>query len=89
MVRKQTITMGIALAVAVLAMVTSLWLAVPLLAVAALLFWWGLEPKRTEAFIGRLPYGSYPLKALAKLDSIILKNSKAYDNSNSNGKHNL
>ena len=33
-----------------------------------LLFAWGLEPKRTEEFVGRLPYGSsYILKALAKL----------------------
>jgi hypothetical protein len=69
--RKQTITLGIAMAVAVLAVITRLWFAVPLLAIAVLLFWWGLEPKRTEAFIGRLPYGSYLLKALAELDSII------------------
>jgi hypothetical protein len=40
----------------------------PLLVVAALLFAWGLEPERTEAFVGRFPYGNYPLKALAKLD---------------------
>jgi hypothetical protein len=71
MASKQTITMGLALAVAILATVARLWLALPLLAIAVLLFWWGLEPKRTEEFIGRLPYGSYPLKALAKLDSII------------------
>jgi hypothetical protein len=32
---------------------------------------WGLEPKRTEEFVGRMPYGNYPLKALAKLDEII------------------
>ncbi|MGB6371819.1 MAG: hypothetical protein WBE80_18240 [Methylocella sp.] len=69
--RKQTITLGIALAVAVLAAVTVVWIAVPLLVVAVLLFAWDLEPKRTEAFIGRLPLGNYVLKALAKLDSII------------------
>jgi hypothetical protein len=69
--RKQAITLGIAVAIAVLAAVAVVWIAVPLLVLAVLLFAWGLEPKRTEAFIGRLPYGKYPLKALAKLDLII------------------
>jgi hypothetical protein len=69
--RKQTITLGIAGASAVLAAVTVVWIAVPLLVIAVLLFAWGLEPKRTEEFIGRLPLGNYILKALAKLDSII------------------
>ena len=69
--RKQTITLGIALGVAVLAALASVWIAVPLLVVAGLLFAWGLEPKRTEAFVGRLPSGDYLLKGLAKLDLII------------------
>jgi hypothetical protein len=69
--RKQIITLGIALAIAVLAAVAAVWIAVPLLVVAGLLFAWGLEPKRTEAFVGRLPSGNYLLKALAKLDLII------------------
>ena len=69
--RKQTITLGIALAGAILAAVAVVWIAVPLLVLAVLLFAWGLEPKRTEAFVGRLPLGNYLLKALAKLDSII------------------
>jgi hypothetical protein len=70
---KQTIILGIALGVAVIGAVigSHLWLCLPLLVIAVLLFAWALEPQRTEAFIGRLPYGSYPLKALAKLDSII------------------
>ncbi|HEX3496475.1 MAG TPA: hypothetical protein VHT02_04760 [Methylocella sp.] len=63
--------MGIAGAVAVLAVVGPVWLAVPLLLLAALLFAWGLEAKRTEEFLGRLPSGNYVVKALAKLDSII------------------
>ena len=69
--RKQTITLGIAVAVAVLAAIVGLiWIAVPLLLIAVLLFAWGLEPKRTEAFVGRLPYiGNYMLKALAEFDS--------------------
>jgi hypothetical protein len=70
--RKKTITLGIALAVAVLATVASAtWVTVPLFVLAALLIAWGMEPNRTEAFIGRLPFGNYLLKALAKLDSII------------------
>jgi membrane-associated protease RseP (regulator of RpoE activity) len=69
--RKQTITLGIALAVAVLAAIVGLmWIAV-LLLIAVLLFAWGLEPKRTEEFIGRLLGGNYILKALAKLDSML------------------
>jgi hypothetical protein len=71
--RKQTITLGIAVAVAVLAAIVGLiWIAVPLLLISVLLFAWGLEPQRTEAFVGRLPYiRNYILKALtlAELDS--------------------
>jgi hypothetical protein len=71
--RRETITLGIALAVAVLAAVAGsfVWIAVPLLVIAVLLFSWGLEPERTEAFVGRLPYGNYPLNALAKLDLML------------------
>jgi hypothetical protein len=69
--RKQTITLGIALALAVLATLAVVWIALPLLVLAGLLFAWGLEPKRTEEFVGRLPSGNYLLKALAKLDSTI------------------
>jgi hypothetical protein len=58
--------------VAVLAAVASAgWIAVLLYVLAAFLIAWGLEPKRTEAFVGRLPYGNYLLKALAKLDSML------------------
>jgi hypothetical protein len=69
--RKQTITLGVAVAVGVLAAFAIVWIAVPLLVLAVFLFAWGLEPKRTEEFVGRMPYGNYPLKALAKLDEII------------------
>ena len=73
---KRSITLGIALAVAILAAIDAVWIGVwigvPLLLVAVLLFAWGLEPTRTEAFVGRLPYiGNYILKALAKLDSVL------------------
>ena len=73
--RKQTITLGIAVAVAVLAAIVGLiWIAVPLLLISVLLVAWGLDPKRTEAFVGRLPYiGNYTLKALAELDSSLFR----------------
>jgi hypothetical protein len=72
--RKQTITLGIALAIAIIAMFVPILIAVPLFVLAALLIAWGLQPKRTEESIGRLPYGSsYILKALAKLDSMLSK----------------
>ena len=61
------------LAVAVLAAVKGgfVWITLPLLVLAALLFAWALEPKRTEAFVGRLPYSNYLLKALAKIDLVL------------------
>jgi len=69
---KRTITLGIALAVAILAsLVSAAWIAVLLFLLAAFLIAWALATKRTEAFVGHLPYGSYLLKALAKFDSII------------------
>jgi hypothetical protein len=70
--KRKTITLGIALAVAVLAaFVSAAWIAVLLLLLSAFLIAWGLEPKRTEAFVGRLPGGNYVLKALAKLDLML------------------
>jgi hypothetical protein len=69
--RKKTITLGIAIASAVLAMFVPIIMALPLFVVAALLIAWALQPKSTESFIGRLPYGNYVLRALAKLDSML------------------
>jgi Flp pilus assembly protein TadB len=70
--KRKTITLGIAVAIAVLAaVVNTAWVAVLLFVLAALLIAWGLQPKRTEAFVGRLPYGNYVVKALAKLDLIL------------------
>jgi hypothetical protein len=70
--RKKTITLGIALAVAVLGTVASAtWITVLLFVLAAFLMAWGMQPKRTEAFVGRLPWGNYLLKALAKLDLML------------------
>ena len=70
--RKKPIMLGIVLAVAVLATVVSAaWITVLLFVLAAFLMAWGMEPKRTEAFVGRLPWGNYLLKALAKLDLML------------------
>ena len=67
----QRTKMGIALGVAVLAGLTSVWLSVLLLALAGFLVLWGREPKRTEEFVGGLPFGHHLLKAMAHLDGII------------------
>jgi hypothetical protein len=70
--RRKTITLGIALAVAALATVASAaWITVLLFMLAAFLMAWGMQPKRTEAFVGRLPWGNYLLKALAKLELML------------------
>lgn len=63
--------MGIALWVAVLAGLTSVWLSVLLLTLAGFLVLWGREPKRMEEFVGGLPFGNNLLKAMAHLDGII------------------
>jgi hypothetical protein len=74
MATRKQITLGIALAVGILGALTAVWITVPLFVIAGLLFAWGLEPKRAEESIRRLPFGSsYILKALAKLDSMLSK----------------
>ena len=69
---REMISMGISLAVAVLAAVMGAFVCIslPLLVLAVLLFAWALV-KRTEAFVGRLPYSNYLLKALVKLDLVL------------------
>ena len=62
---------GIIIAVAVIVGLTSVWLAILLLVLAAVLIAWGQEPKRMEEFLGGLPYGNYLLKALAQLDLLL------------------
>jgi hypothetical protein len=52
--RKQSITLGIAIACAVLAIFVPVLIAVPLFVLAALLIAWALQPKGTEAFFRRL-----------------------------------
>jgi hypothetical protein len=70
---REMIAMGFSLAVAILAAVIGafVWITLPLLVLAALLFACALEPKRAETFVGRLPYSNYLLKALAKLDLVL------------------
>jgi hypothetical protein len=69
--KKQRITIGIALGIAVLGSITAAWIAVPLWVIAILLLGWGLQPKLVEQYVGRIPYGRYLLQALAKFDSMI------------------
>jgi hypothetical protein len=68
---KHRIKMGIALGIAVSAGLTSFPLAILLLALAGFLIIWGKESKRTEEFVGGLPFGNFLLKAMAQLDSLI------------------
>jgi hypothetical protein len=60
--------LGITVAIAVLAGLTSVWLAMLLLVLAALLIAWGQAPERTKDFVGRLPGGNY---VLDKLDAML------------------
>ena len=62
--------LGIALAVAVLAGLTSGVAGALVLVLAWLLIAWGQAPQRTEIFLGGLPGGNYFLKALARIDLI-------------------
>jgi len=62
--------LGVALAIAVLAGLTSGFAGALVLVLAWLLIAWGQAPERTEAFIGRLPGGNYLRKALARIDLI-------------------
>ena len=62
--------LGIALAIAVLAGLTSGLAGMLVLVLAWLLIVWGQAPERTETFIGALPGGNYLLRALARIDRI-------------------
>ena len=59
--------LGITLAIAVLARLTSVLIAVLILILAGFLIAWGQPPERTEAFVKGLPHGDSILNALAKL----------------------
>jgi uncharacterized membrane protein YphA (DoxX/SURF4 family) len=63
--------LGAVLAIGILAGLTSVALAVLLMALAAFLIAWGQEPQRTEELIGRLPFSNHLLRALAQFDAIL------------------
>jgi hypothetical protein len=60
--------LGITVAIAVLAGLTSGLAGMLVLVLAWLLIVWGQAPGRTETFIGGLPGGNYLLKAMARID---------------------
>ena len=62
--------LGIALAIAVLAGLTSGLAGMLVLVLAWLLIVWGQAPESTETFIGALPGGNYLLRSLARIDRI-------------------
>ena len=68
-VNKRT-KLGVTVAVAVLAGLTSGTAGMLVLVVAWLLIVWGQAPERTESYVGGLPGGNYLLKALARIDQI-------------------
>jgi hypothetical protein len=59
--------LGITIAVAVLAGLTSVWIALLLLILAVFLIAWGQAPEREDALVKGLPGGNSILDALAKL----------------------
>ncbi len=59
--------LGITLAVAIIAGLSSVLLAMLILALAVFLIVWDQAPERTEGFVKGLPYGNSVLTALVKL----------------------
>jgi hypothetical protein len=66
-------TLGIALLVAAAAVIGNAYpgISIPLIMLAVFFIAWGRDQRRVEAFVGRLPAGSYLLTWLNKLDLII------------------
>jgi len=81
MATRDRTTLGIALVVAAVAVIGRAypWIAVPLGLFAVFLIVWGREGRRTEAFIGRVPGGSYMLKGLEQLDLILSPRDREYE----------
>jgi hypothetical protein len=81
MARRDRITLGLALAVAGVAVMGREfpWIAIPLELVAVFLIIWGREERRTEALIGRLPGSNYFLRALQQVDLILSPRDLAYE----------
>jgi hypothetical protein len=66
-------TLGIALLVAAAAVIGKAYpgISIPLIMLAVFFIAWGRDQRRVEAFVGRLPAGSYLLTWLKQLDLII------------------
>lgn len=81
MAQKARITLGIALFVAVAAMIgrAYLWIAIPLTLFAVFLILWGRESKKVEAAIGQMPGGRYALVILEQLDLLLSPRDREYE----------
>lgn len=81
MAGRARITLGIAVGIAVLAMMAREHVLLQLLLAifAVFLILWGRAERRMEAFIGGLRGGSYALKVLNQLDLIISPRDQEYD----------
>jgi hypothetical protein len=73
MARRDRVTLGIALVLAVLAVAGRefIWIAFPLLLLAIFMIAWGREPRRTEAFVAGLPAGQHILRVLRQFDLVL------------------
>ncbi|MBM3577909.1 MAG: hypothetical protein FJX40_09655 [Alphaproteobacteria bacterium] len=63
--------LGAALAIGVLAGLSSALLSLLLLVVAGFLIAWGQNPQGTEAFFESLPFGNYSSKAFSRLSALL------------------
>ncbi len=62
---------GVLIAASVIAGMTTFWLSLPLLAIAAGLIALAQEPKGVEAFFSNIPYGDKVLAFLEKVDAFL------------------
>jgi hypothetical protein len=81
MAGRDRITFGLAIIVAILAMLAREHVLVQtgLAAFAVFLIIWGREPRGTEEFLKRVPGGSFALKALEQLDLILSPRDREYE----------
>jgi hypothetical protein len=63
--------LGVLIVASVLAGMTTFWLSLPLLTIAAGLIALAQEPKGTEAFFSNIPYGNNVLAFLEKVDAFL------------------
>jgi hypothetical protein len=81
MAERARIAMGLAFLVTGLAVIGRAipWIALPLELFAVFLIVWGIEPRATEAIIGKLSFGRYILKGLEYIDSVLSPRDREYD----------